>query len=71
MVVASAVMASIPARAGDSGGRLATPATAPAAMNITCARTCAVFPATTLDALCILGTPRLCSSCTFTASPPM
>ena len=71
MTAASTVIVSMPARAGDSGGRIAAPAMAPAAMKTTCATTCAVFPATTLEALCILGTPRLCSSCTLTASPPM
>ena len=66
------VTMNIPRRAGESDGRIVMPARSrPMPMNVTCAKTCAVLPATTLDAPLIGGTPRLRSRCTLTASPPM
>jgi hypothetical protein len=59
--VAAPLTANMPARAGELGGRMEEPATAPNAIKITSARTCAVFPITTLDAPSTTGKPRLWS----------
>jgi hypothetical protein len=59
--VAAPVVANMPARAGEWLGRMEEPATAPNAIKITSASTCAVFPTITLDAPSTTGRPRLWS----------